>query len=74
MLAFAGVFRGALSVRARDINTAMKAAAVDALAGLIAADELSPMRIIPDAFDGRVADTVAAAVAAAARESGAARL
>lgn len=73
VLAFPGVFRGALSVRARDINTAMKAAAVDALAGLIAADELSPMRIIPDAFDGRVADAVAAAVAAAARESGAAR-
>mgnify|MGYP005768876103 CR=1 FL=1 len=73
VLAFPGVFRGSLSVRARDINTAMKAAAVDALAGLIAADELSPMRIIPDAFDGRVADAVAAAVAAAARESGAAR-
>ena len=74
VLAFPGVFRGALSVRARDINTAMKAAAVDALASLAEADGLSPQHIIPDAFDSRAAEAVSAAVAAAARESGAARL
>ena len=74
VLAFPGVFRGALSVRARDINTAMKAAAVDALASLAEADGLSPQHIIPDAFDSRAAEAVSAAVAAAARESGAARV
>ena len=74
VLAFPGVFRGALSVRARDINTAMKAAAVDALASLAESDGLSPQHIIPDAFDSRAAEAVSAAVAAAARESGAARL
>ena len=72
VLAFPGVFRGALSVRARDINTAMKAAAVEALAGLIA--EPAPERIIPDAFDPRVAEAIAAAVARAAVESGVARI
>ena len=74
VLAFPGVFRGALSVRARDINTAMKAAAVDALASLAESDGLSPQHIIPDAFDSRAAEAVSVAVAAAARESGAARL
>ena len=74
VLAFPGIFRGALSVRARDINTAMKAAAVDALASLAESDGLSPQHIIPDAFDSRAAEAVSAAVAAAARESGAARL
>ena len=74
VLAFPGVFRGALSVRARDINTAMKAAAVDALASLAESDGLSPQHIIPDAFDSRAAEAVSAAVAAAARESGAARV
>ena len=72
VLAFPGVFKGALSVRARDINTAMKAAAVEALAGLIA--EPAPERIIPDAFDPRVAEAIAAAVARAAAESGVARI
>ena len=72
VLAFPGVFKGALSVRARDINTAMKAAAVEALAGLIA--EPAPERIIPDAFDPRVAEDIAAAVARAAVESGVARI
>ena len=72
VLAFPGVFKGALSVRARDINTAMKAAAVEALAGLIA--EPAPERIIPDAFDPRVAEAIAAAVARAAVESGVARI
>ena len=73
VLAFPGVFRGALSVRAREINTAMKAAAVGALADF-AGDELSREHIIPGAFEPGVAEAVAAAVAAAARESGAARL
>lgn len=72
VLAFPGVFKGALSVRARDINTAMKAAAVEALAGLIA--EPAPERIIPDAFDPRVAEAIAAAAARAAVESGVARI
>ena len=72
VLAFPGVFKGALPVRARDINTAMKAAAVEALAGLIA--EPAPERIIPDAFDPRVAEAIAAAVARAAVESGVARI
>ena len=73
VLAFPGVFRGALSVRARDINTQMKIAAVNALADLVG-DELSPEYIIPGAFDPRVAEAVAAAVAKAARDSGVARI
>ena len=73
VLAFPGVFRGALSVRARDINSAMKAAAVGALAGLVG-DKLSPEHIIPDAFDPRVAPAIAEAVAKAAVESGVARI
>lgn len=73
VLAFPGVFRGALSVRARDINTPMKAAAVGALAGLVGG-ALAPDHIIPDAFDTRVAPAIAEAVAKAARESGAARI
>lgn len=74
VLAFPGVFRGALSVRARDINEQMKAAAVEALASLVGEAELSPEHIIPDAFDARVAEAVSAAVAAAAVQSGVARL
>ena len=73
VLAFPGVFRGALDVRAREINTAMKAAAVLALADF-AGDKLEREHIIPGAFEPGVADAVAKAVAAAARESGAARL
>ena len=73
VLAFPGVFRGALDVRAREINTAMKAAAVLALADF-AGDKLERGHIIPGAFEPGVADAVAKAVAAAARESGAARL
>ena len=74
VLAFPGVFKGALSVRARSINSAMKVAAARAIAGLVSAEELREDYIIPGAFDPRVADAVAAAVAAAARESGVARL
>ena len=74
VLAFPGIFKGALSVRARDINPAMKMAAAKAIAGLIPDDELSEENILPRAFDPRVADAVAAAVAQAARESGVARV
>ena len=74
VLAFPGVFRGAFDVRASDINEEMKIAAAHALAGLVGEDELSADYIIPKAFDPRVAKTVAAAVADAARKSGVARL
>ena len=73
VLAFPGVFRGALDVRAREINDAMKAAAVRALADF-AGGSLSREHIIPGAFEPGVARAVADAVAGAARESGAARL
>ena len=74
VLAFPGVFRGAFDVRARDINEEMKIAAADALANLVAPEELNADYIIPKAFDPRVAKAVAAAVAQAARDSGVARL
>ncbi|HBL41106.1 MAG TPA: NAD-dependent malic enzyme, partial [Ruminococcaceae bacterium] len=74
VLAFPGIFRGALDVRASDINEAMKVAAANALAGLIADDELKSDYILPKAFDPRVKDAVAAAVAQAARDSGVARI
>ena len=74
VLAFPGLFRGALDVRARDINEPMKLAASHALAGLVSSDELNENYILPRAFDKRVGPTVAAAVAQAARESGVARL
>ena len=74
VLAFPGVFRGAFDVRASDINEEMKIAAAQALASLVAPEELSADYIIPKAFDPRVAKTVAAAVADAARRSGVARL
>ena len=74
VLAFPGIFRGALDVRASDINDKMKIAAAHALAGLISDAELNAEYIIPAAFDPRVKDAVAAAVAQAARDSGAARI
>ena len=74
VLAFPGIFRGALDVRARDIDHAMKVAAAHALAGLVGEDELCAEYIIPRPFDPRVRDAVAAAVAQAARESGVARI
>ena len=74
VLAFPGVFRGALDVRASDINEAMKIAAAEALAALVPEDELNEDYIIPAAFDPRVASSVAAAVAEAARRSGVARV
>ena len=74
VLAFPGIFKGALSVRARDINDEMKLEAAHALAALIPDAELSEENILPKAFDPRVADAVAGAVAKAARESGVARV
>lgn len=74
VLAFPGIFRGTFDVRARDINDAMKIAAARALAGLITEEELSAENIIPKAFDPRVGQTVAAAVAKAARDTGVARI
>ena len=73
VLAFPGIFRGALDVRASEINEQMKMAASYAIAGLIGPDELSSEYIIPKAFDRRVGPAVAAAVAQAARDSGVAR-
>lgn len=70
VLAFPGIFRGALDVRASDINDEMKIAAAYAIAGLIDGKNLNPDYIIPNPFDGRVAKAVAAAVAEAARKSG----
>ncbi|WHH58230.1 NADP-dependent malic enzyme [Petroclostridium sp. X23] len=74
VLAFPGIFRGALDVRASDINDDMKIAAAYAIAGLISDEELKADYIIPIAFDSRVKDSVASAVAAAARKSGVARI
>ena len=73
VLAFPGVFAGALSVRASRITEGMKMAAAEALAAVVAA-ELSPERVIPSPFDERVAPAVTAAVADAARRDGVARL
>ena len=72
VLAFPGVFRGALDARASDINDTMKLAAARALASLVGED-LSADYIIPAAFDPRVKDAVAAAVEQAAQDSGVAR-
>ena len=74
VLCFPGLFRGALDVRATDINEEMKQAASHALADLVSAEELSATYILPLAFDKRVGPAVAAAVAEAARKSGVARL
>ena len=74
VLAFPGIFKGALSVRASSINDEMKMAASIAIANLIDPSELSPSYIIPKAFDTRVGKAVADAVAKAAKESGVARI
>lgn len=74
VLAFPGIFRGALDVRATRINERMKIAAAEAIAELVAEDKVSPDYVIPDPFDKRVAPAVAAAVAKAAMESGVARI
>ncbi len=74
VMCFPGLFRGALDVRARDINEEMKQAASHALAGLVSDEELRNDYILPMAFDKRIGPAVAAAVAKAARDSGVARL
>jgi malate dehydrogenase (oxaloacetate-decarboxylating) len=74
VLAFPGIFRGALDVRASDINDEMKIAAAYAIASLIGEKELKADCIIPAAFDPRVKDAVAKAVGEAARKSGVARV
>ena len=74
VLAFPGIFRGALDVRASDINDDMKIAAAEAIAGLITDEELNAEYIIPDAFDKRVVENVAKAVGEAARKTGVARI
>jgi malate dehydrogenase (oxaloacetate-decarboxylating) len=74
VLAFPGIFRGTLDVRARDINDEMKLAAAYAIAGIIKDDELNPDYIIPNSFNEKVRDAVASAVAEAARKTGVARI
>ncbi|MBP8620139.1 MAG: NAD-dependent malic enzyme [Firmicutes bacterium] len=74
VLAFPGIFRGALDVRARDINEEMKIAAANALASLVSEDKLGPDFIITDVFDPRVGSVVVKAVAKAAIDSGVARV
>ena len=74
VLAFPGIFRGALDVRASCINEEMKIAAANALAYLISDEELNDEYILPKAFDPRVRDTVAVAVAKAAKDTGVARI
>jgi malate dehydrogenase (oxaloacetate-decarboxylating) len=74
VLAFPGIFRGALDVRASDINDEMKIAAAHAIASFVPEDKLAPDFIIPSALDRNVAGAVAKAVAQAARKSGVARI
>lgn len=73
VLAFPGIFRGALDVRARDINMAMKIAAAEAIAATVDEDLLTPEYVLPKAFDPQVAKNVADAVRKAAADSGVAR-
>jgi malate dehydrogenase (oxaloacetate-decarboxylating) len=73
-LGFPGIFRGALDVQATDINEQMQLAAADAIAGLIADDELNEEYIVPSMFDRRVASAVATAVSGAAVATGVARV
>ena len=74
VLCFPGIFRGALDVRAKDINDEMKVAAAYAIAELVSDQELNAEYILPAAFNERVKDAVAKAVAEAAKKSGVARL
>lgn len=74
VLAFPGIFRGALDMRASKINEEMKLAAANAIASLVSDEELSSEYILPAAFDERVGPTVALAVAKAAKTSGVARI
>lgn len=74
VLAFPGIFRGALDCRAKEINERMKVAASYAIAGLVSESELSEEYILPSAFDRRVGEAVAKAIIQAARDTGVARL
>ncbi len=74
VLAFPGIFRGALDVRAKDINEEMKLAAANAIASIVTDKDRSPEYIIPDSFNKEVTPAVAAAVAEAARKTGVARI
>jgi malate dehydrogenase (oxaloacetate-decarboxylating) len=74
VLAFPGIFRGALDVRATDINDEMKLAATYAIASLITAAELNEEYVIPNPFDPRVVETVSKAVSEAAIITGVARI
>ncbi|MCQ4021491.1 MULTISPECIES: NADP-dependent malic enzyme [unclassified Ruminococcus] len=74
VLAFPGIFRGALDCRAREINEEMKVAASMAIAALVADDKLSAEYILPEAFDSRIGKAVADAVVDAARKTGVARI
>ncbi|MDR2024302.1 MAG: NAD-dependent malic enzyme [Hungatella sp.] len=74
VLAFPGIFKGALEVRAREINEEMKLAAAYAIASMISDEELNEEYVIPNALDKKVSENVAEAVKKAARESGAARI
>lgn len=74
VLCFPGIFRGALDIRATDINDEMKVAAAHAIASLVSDEELNADYILPAAFDERVRDAVAKAVAEAGRKSGVARI
>lgn len=73
VLCFPGIFRGALDVRAREINDEMKIAAAKAIASLVSEEELHPDYILPEPFDKRVKEAVAKATAEAAIRSGVAR-
>ena len=73
VLAFPGIFRGALDARASDVNEEMKHAAAEAIAGVVKKQELSPEYIIPSAFNRTVGKKVASAVAKAAHKTGVAR-
>ena len=74
VIAFPGIFKGALAVRARDINEEMKMAAAKAIAGCVSEDQLCAEFILPNAFDRKVPVAVAEAVARAARETGVAKI
>jgi len=74
VIAFPGIFKGALAVRARDINEEMKMAAAKAIAGCVSPDQLCAEFILPNAFDRKVPVAVAEAVARAARETGVAKI
>lgn len=74
VVAFPGIFKGALEVRASEINEEMKLAAAKAIASCVADDELNADNILPDAFDRKIPIAVAEAVAEAARRSGTARI